>query len=154
VSIENQEIVDICYHVLRDLHWIGFADFDLIENPNTGELLIMEINPRVPACIRTVIKSGIDYASIIADLTMDRPVKQYQYKPGKSLRFIGLDVLWFLVSDSRFNTQPSWFHFLGKNIYYQDWVGGNFVSFAVGLLNNLMKQLSPSFRNAKNGVNL
>ena len=55
VSIKDDEIIKICHHVLKDLKWIGFADFDTIEDSDTGELLIMEINPRLPACIKNAI---------------------------------------------------------------------------------------------------
>ena len=42
-----------------------YDDFDAIEDPDTGELLIMEINPRVPACIQMAMVSGINWAEII-----------------------------------------------------------------------------------------
>ena len=53
VSALNPEIVDVCYRLLKDIGWRGFADFDTIEDPRTGELLIMELNPRVPACVKS-----------------------------------------------------------------------------------------------------
>ena len=52
VSVEKPELIDLCYHILQDIDWLGFADFDFIEDPRDGRLLVMEINPRVPACIK------------------------------------------------------------------------------------------------------
>lgn len=152
VTIDNPEIADICGKVLKSIGWIGFADFDLIENPETGELLIMEINPRIPACVRSAFKSGLDYATMIADLTLGKPLRQYEYKPGKRLRHLGFDVLWFLKSPDRFKAKPSWFRFLGKDTYYQDWICGDFKAFLGGTWGNFKKQMNPEFRKAKAGL--
>lgn len=152
VTIDEPETAAICGQVLKDIGWIGFADFDLIENPDTKELLIMEINPRIPACIRSAFKSGIDFATMIADVTLGKPLREYSYTPGKSLRHLGFEVLWFLSSHERFKTKPSWFKFFGKDTYYQDWIKGDFGAFFWGTWNNFKKQLNPEFRKAKNGV--
>lgn len=154
VTIENPEIAKICGQVLKIIGWVGFADFDLIENPDTGELLIMEINPRIPACIRSAFKSGMDFATMIADTTLGLPLRQYEYQPGKRLRHLGFDVLWFLKSSNRFKTKPSWFHFFGKDQYYQDWIKGDFPAFFWGSWGNFKKQMNPEFRKSKSGVNL
>lgn len=152
VTIDNPEIADICGRVLKSIGWVGFADFDLIENPDTGELLIMEINPRIPACVRSTFKSGVDYATMIADMTLGKPLQQYKYTSGKRLRHLGFDVLWFLKSPNRFRTEPSWFHFFGKDLYYQDWIMGDFSAFFWGTWGNFKKQMNPEFRKAKGGV--
>lgn len=152
VTIDKPEIADICGQVLKTIGWIGFADFDLIENPDTHELLIMEMNPRIPACVRSAFKSGVDFATMIADATLGLPLRDYTYTPGKHLRHLGFDVLWFLKSPDRFKAKPSWFKFFGKDIYYQDWLRGNFSAFLWGTWGNFKKQMNPEFRKAKGGV--
>lgn len=154
ITIGNPEIVDVCGKVLKAIGWVGFADFDLIENPDTGELLIMEINPRIPACIRSAFKSGVDYATMIADMTLGQPLRLYNYIPGKKLRHLGFDVLWFLKSSNRFNANPSWFSFFGHDQFYQDWIKGDFSAFFWGSIGNIRKQMNPEFRKAKSGVTL
>lgn len=154
VTIEDPEIAEICGKVTQDLGWIGFIDFDLIENPDTKQLLIMEVNPRTPACIRSAYKSGLDFATMIADATLGLPLRKYEYKPGVRLRHLGFEILWFLKSPNRFKAEPSWFSFFGKDTYYQDWVKGDFGAFFWGSWNNLKKQLNPEFRKAKSGVKL
>lgn len=52
ITIDDPEIVKTCGEVLKRIEWIGFADFDLIEDPDKKQLLIMEINPRIPACVQ------------------------------------------------------------------------------------------------------
>ena len=152
VTIEQPKIAAVCCEVLKTIGWVGFADFDLIENPETGELLIMEINPRIPACVRSAFKSGMDYATMIADVTLGQPLREYRYEGGKRLRHLGFDVLWFLKSSERFKAKPSWFRFFGKDLYYQDWIRGDFWAFFWGTWGNFKKQMDPEFRKAKNGV--
>ena len=152
VTIDNPVIAKTCGEVLKTIGWVGFADFDLIENPDTHELLIMEINPRIPACVRSAFKSGMDYATMIADATLGLPLRDYRYTPGKRLRHLGFDVLWFLKSPDRFKAKPSWFRFFGKDTYYQDWLCGDFKAFFWGTWGNFKKQMNPEFRKAKAGL--
>lgn len=152
VTIDNPEIVSVCGKVLKAIGWIGFADFDLIEDPQTKQLLIMEINPRIPACVRSAFKSGMDYATMIADMTLGKPLREYKYESGKRLRHLGFDALWFLKSPNRFKSEPSWFKFFGRNLYYQDWIRGDFSAFFWGTWGNFKKQMDPEFRKAKSGV--
>lgn len=119
-SVKNEKIVDILYRLLLDLNWVGFADFDTIEDPDTGELLIMELNPRVPACVKCPIEAGIHWGEIIVNGYMGLPQKQYEYHEDEYLRHLGFETLWFFKSPNRFKTTPSWFKFLGKHIHYQD----------------------------------
>lgn len=152
VTIDNPEIANVCGKVLKAIGWIGFADFDLIEDPQTKQLLIMEINPRIPACVRSAFKSGMDYATMIADMTLGKPLREYKYESGKRLRHLGFDALWFLKSPNRFKSEPSWFKFFGRNLYYQDWICGDFSAFFWGTWGNFKKQMDPEFRKAKSGV--
>jgi len=119
-SVRNDKIVDILYHLLLDLNWVGFADFDTIEDPDTGELLIMELNPRVPACVKCAMAGGIRWGEIIVNGYLGRPQNKYEYKEGEVLRHLGMDTLWFIKSPDRFKTEPCWFSFFGKHIHYQD----------------------------------
>ena len=140
VSIRNEKIVGILHQLLIDLNWVGFADFDTIEDPDTGELLIMELNPRVPACVKCPIEAGIHWGQIIADTYLGNEQKIYSYKEGEYLRHLGFDTLWFLKSKNRFKTRPNWFKLLGKHIHYQDMSGwSDPMPFLTGTLNNLRK---------------
>lgn len=142
-SVRNDKIVDVLYHLLLDLNWIGFADFDTIEDPDTGELLIMELNPRVPACVKTSIEAGINWGEIIVNGYVNAPQKQYVYKENEYLRHLGFEILWFLKSPNRFCTRPSWFKFFGKHIHYQDMSDiTDLKPFVMGTYRNIKKVLS------------
>ena len=153
VSSINPDIVTTCYNLLKEIGWVGFADFDTIEDPRTGELLIMELNPRVPACVKSAFISGIDWANVIVSEYLNKDHEIYKAKEGYFLRHLGFEILWFIHSKNRFNTRPSWFRLLGKNVFYQDMSGWDDpMPFICGTIGNIKKQLSPEFRKAKNGT--
>lgn len=153
VSIEDEKMVAVCYQILKDIDWLGFADFDTIEDPDTGELLIMEINPRLPACIKGSIVAGIDWGEILVNGALGLPQKQYKYKEGVVLRHLGLDMLWFLHAENRWHAKPNWFKFFGRKIYYQDMNGIlDPMPFLTGTWSNVKKLFDPEFRKAKKGV--
>lgn len=152
VSVKNPKMVDICHKILKDIHWVGFADFDTIGNPDTGELLIMEINPRLPACIGAAVNAGIDWGQIIVDDYLGKPQKQYQYVEDVALRHLGFDILWFIKSPNRFKTKPCWFKFIGRKVFYQDFHLGDQKPFWVGTIHNFKKVMNPEFRKAKSGT--
>lgn len=141
VTIKDDSLVDMCYHILLDLNWLGFADFDLIEDPDTHQLLVMEINPRVPACIKSSIAAGLNWGQVFVDSCLGEKTKQdYSYKEGVVLRHLGFDILWFIKSPNRWKSKPSWFKFFGKNVYYQDmsdWTDP--MPFLGGTWNNIKK---------------
>jgi D-aspartate ligase len=145
-SIINDSFVEMCTNVLRLIKWVGFADFDLIEDPKDKTVKIMEINPRIPASIKTVDKSGINYGVIIADDALKKELKAYTYKPGKQLRHIGFELLWLLSTKKFLNSNPNWFNFFGSNIYFQDFSLRDPLPFIYGSIGNIIKQLNPKNR--------
>lgn len=153
ISCKNDKIVNICYEVLKCIGWVGFADFDTIEDPRTGELLIMEINPRVPACVKSAFASGIDWAEVIEGEYLKKPHRVYTMEKEVYLRFLGVEILWFLKSDNKWHAKPNWFKFFGRDIFYQDmsdW--SDPMAFIRGTIGNIKKQLSSEFRKSKAGV--
>lgn len=150
VSVDKPELIDLCYHILQDIDWLGFADFDFIEDPRDGRLLAMEINPRVPACIKMPMVAGVNWAEIIVNGYLDLPQKEYVHKTGVVLRHLGLDVLWFMKCENRWKTDPNWFKFVGRNVYYQDisdWTDP--APFWAGTFHNIKSLLNPNFKKAK-----
>lgn len=152
VSINDDRMVGICYQILKDIDWVGFADFDTIEDPDTHELLIMEINPRLPACIKGSIVAGINWPEIIVNDSLGLPQKKYEYKTGVYLRHLGMDFMWFIHAENRWKAKPNWFKLFGKNVYYQDassWTDP--MPFIMGTWHNVKKLFDPEFKKAKQG---
>lgn len=152
LSIDAPELVELTTEILKALNWEGFADFDLIEDPRDGVIKIMEINPRLPACIKASFNSGVDFAEMYMDYCLGNTIKTYQYEPGKYLRYLGLDLLWFLKSDKRFKTSPPWLKFFGRKVFYQEGSIRDPLPFLFGTWSSFKKLLNPSFRKSKSGL--
>lgn len=120
ITVENNELVNICVDCLEKLNWVGMADFDVLQRLDNGEFKIIEINARVPASLRGASISGVNFPEIIVNDVMGNEVPRYKYTPGKTMRYLGLDIMWFIKSPNRFRSTPSWFKFFGKDLFYQD----------------------------------
>ena len=120
VTIEDDNLLQICRDCLDKLNWVGMADFDVLQRLDTKEYKVIEINPRVPASLRAASISGVNFPEIIVREALQLDIPNYEYLSGKTLRYMGIDIMWFLKSINRLKNDPCWFHFLGKDVYYQD----------------------------------
>lgn len=148
-TVEHNYLLDACKKTLDLLGWTGFADFDVLEDAVTGELKIIEINPRVPSSLQASSAAGVDFAKIIMADEFGLPIPKFTYKVGKEIRWFGLDVMWFLMSKQRFSFRPSWFKFLGSNLSYQDGSFRNPLPMIAGCFAGVIKYLNPEFRRSK-----
>ena len=152
-TIENDSLVNLRFNVLNTIKWKRFADFDLIEDPRDGRILIMEINPRVPACIKACVVSGVDFPNAIVNLSLGKTNNTYKYSPGKFLRYFSMDLLWLLKSDNSLKNLSTWFeNMFSKNHYIQDGSLLDPMPFIVGSFSGIIKQLRPDFRAQKKGM--
>lgn len=149
-TIENPQIIQMCQQLLNELGWMGFADFDILENEE-GDYRIIEINPRVPASVHAAYVSGINFGQIIMADELSLPRPTMVYTPGKHLRYLGLDIAWFVVSPERF--RHHWFKFFNADLHYQEGGVKDWKAMCFSMYKGIKKQLSPSFRNSKRGMN-
>ena len=119
-TVNMPELEMICSKILKLLNWEGFADFDVLYDKTTEQFKVIEINPRVPASLRAADISGVNFPQIIVSDKLCISLPEITYRPGMTLRYLGLDILWFFKSKQRFKSKPSWFKFFGKTLYYQD----------------------------------
>lgn len=151
-TIEHPFLLEQCERCLDKLNWHGFADFDVLEDKQTGELKIIEINPRVPSSLQASFAAGVDFAKIFVDEYLGKGAEVFdiaKYKTGQQVRWFGLDVMWFLMSPQRFSFKPSWFRFWGKNVSYHDGSWKDPLPMIAGSFQGVVKYLDPNFRKAK-----
>ena len=147
--ISRPDLVARYVKILDRIDWVGFADFDCIEDPRTGETLLMEINPRVPGTIKASFIAGIDVAEIMMSHAQNLPYKTYEYSEGFYMRNLATEIIWFFSSKDRFHSKPNWFNFFGKNVYYVDGGIKDPLPFIGGFLGGLKKIINPDFRKSK-----
>lgn len=151
-TIEHSFLLEQCERCLEKLNWHGFADFDVLEDKCTGELKIIEINPRVPSSLQASFAAGINFAKTFIDEYLGNGAEIFdmkKYKSGQQVRWFGLDVMWFLMSPQRFSFKPSWFRFWGKEVSYHDGSWRDPMPMIAGCLQGVVKYLDPNFRKAK-----
>jgi D-aspartate ligase len=113
-SVDRPDILEFAHRMLVQLRWVGFCDFDFVEDPRDGRVKLMEINPRFPESVRMGTSVGIDFPRMLYDLGHGRKVVAVTHYPSnRFLRFLAGDLMWFLRVDNRrrFGTWPSWFRF-------------------------------------------
>jgi len=119
ITVNDQRLITICKEALHHMNWVGFADFDVLYD-NKGGYKVIEINPRVPACLRIANESGVSFPEIIIDDLLGNTRKIQRSREGIMLRYLGTDILWFVSSIIHNPIPKSWFLFWGKDIFYQD----------------------------------
>jgi len=149
VVIENSELISICKRTLNCLNWHGFADFDFIQDMNTNEFKLIEINPRIPSCLHAASVSGINFPEIIICDCLDKTIPVSNYIKDQKLRYFSLDVLWFIFSKNRLNSKPSWFNFFENNLHYQDGCLSDPIPMFAGIFMGIIKYMNPEFRKEK-----
>ena len=120
ITVDNENLLNICKACLDKLGWVGMADFDVLQRLDNEEYKIIEINARVPASLKGAMISGVNFPEIIVRDSLKLEISRYPYTPGKVMRYLGTDLMWFLKSPKRFKAEPNWFSFIGQNIFYQD----------------------------------
>lgn len=109
-SVDRPDIVESSVKLLKAIGWRGYGDVDLIQDPRDHVAKIMEVNPRITACVKVCTYSGVDFARQIVEYEMGQEVTPFMdYKKGVCLRYMHTDLLWFLQSPNRFRAKPSWF---------------------------------------------
>lgn len=148
-TIEHPKLLKMCEKTLNVLNWVGFADFDVLEEKETGKLKLIEINPRIPSCIHAAYISNINFPQLIIESLIKKESKPQKYVPGGFMRWFSLDVMWFIYSKERFKFRPSWFKFFGKNTFYQDGSWKDPLPMMFGAMEGVKKVISSKYRKSK-----
>lgn len=110
-TVQAPEIQEKFIHLLRELHWQGYAAGCFMIDKNTGEPKLLEINGRIPATVKLAFMCGFNIARQMLEMTYGEEVTKYPYYTGKDMyvRHFGTDLAWFLKAKERFSSKPSWF---------------------------------------------
>jgi len=152
-TVDRPDIIESATRLLDALGWEGYADLDYIQDPRDATAKVMEINPRVTGSVKIAFEAGVDFADLLVRHALGDPLPDYlDYRVGLDMRYLPLDILWFLRSPDRFRADPSWFRFFGRDLCYQVLSlrdPGPFLALAMG---GIAKLLSPEVRAAKSGM--
>lgn len=152
-TVDRPDILESGRRLLEAMEWVGYADLDLIQDPRDGLAKVMEVNPRVTGSVKIAFEAGVDFADLMTRFYGGEELRSYpDYEMGVTMRYVPLDLLWFLYSPDRFRAKPSWFRFFGRGLCYQVLSAtdpGPFLSLGLGGIRKLM---SPQVRADKFGA--
>ena len=110
-SIDYPELIGDSAKLLKAMNWQGVAALSFMEDINTNEAKLLEINGRIPASIRLSCQCGFNVGKLLIEMAYEEKVERYPYntKFGQLTRHFHAEVPWFIHSPDRFKCEPSWF---------------------------------------------
>jgi carbamoyl-phosphate synthase large subunit len=93
VAIDNPELLRLCEAVVGTLRWRGPIEVEVLRAHKTGELYIIEINPRFPAWIHLSAGAGLNlpYFAVRLALGLPLPSPLPRYRAGTLFVRISID---------------------------------------------------------------
>lgn len=142
-SIRHPEAVALTLKLLEVWPWYGLAMMEFKEDPRTGELKLMEINPRPWGSIQLPVAAGIDFPFLVYQLAQGNDfAPQHTYKTGIRYRWLPGDMLHFMMSPDRWQRLTDYFYLQdGRTTYdlfaHDDWspLLGFFISYGLRMVN-------------------
>jgi len=119
-TVDRPDIIELAIRFLSGIGWYGMGDCDFIVDPRDNIPKLMEVNPRFTRSIKILVSAGLDYPYLLYLLAIGEDVEpQFEYRKGLYLRYFLSDCVWFLRSHNRFQSRPSFFWFIGRNLRYE-----------------------------------
>lgn len=110
-SLHRPDLIDLAARLLAPLQWRGPVEVEFLEDPRTGEPVLMEINPRFWASLDLAVACSVDFPRWTADLALGRtPQLADGYPDGRRCRWLlPGDILHFLANPDRLHMNPGFF---------------------------------------------
>jgi predicted ATP-grasp superfamily ATP-dependent carboligase len=107
-SVEFPELVMTSKRLLEELNWVGVVEIEYMVDPRTGNLKLMEINPRFWNSLELSIQCGVDFPFYLLKVALNEPFEGiFRYSIGKQTRWlIPGDILHFMTNKNRFQMNP------------------------------------------------
>lgn len=116
-SIHREDLVEDAKKLLMSIGWHGVAMVEFKENPNTGECVLMEINPKFWGSVALPISAGVDFPYLLYQMACEEEIgKDPGYDANVMCRWLlPGDILHFFANPDRFKLKPSFFQFRGMH---------------------------------------
>jgi predicted ATP-grasp superfamily ATP-dependent carboligase len=139
-STEDPKLKEQAIKLIEALNWHGVAMVEFKNDPKDNIPKLMEINPRFWGSLHLAYVAGVNFPYLLYRLSQNMEVKQPKYAVGIRARWLlPGDIAHFIANPKRFSLVPSFFKFFDKNMYYDDFMKGDFKgNLAVVLCTGLM----------------
>jgi carbamoyl-phosphate synthase large subunit len=75
VTIKNQQLYELSCLILKALKWSGPCELEIMQDFNTKEFLLLEINPRFPSWIYLGTGANQNLPKLVVDLALGKKIK-------------------------------------------------------------------------------
>jgi carbamoyl-phosphate synthase large subunit len=83
ITLADESMLDLTKKIIRGTKWRGGMELELIKT-TTGELFVIEINPRIPAWVYLAVGAGQNLPAALVKLALGQKVKPFNnYDVGK-----------------------------------------------------------------------
>jgi len=98
-TVQNDQIVDIAFHLLKTLRWFGVAMVEFRIDPRDGQPKLIEVNPRFWGSLQLSILAGVDFPYLVLQLMTEKYIEpMLTFKKGVQCRWLMGDIALFLRS--------------------------------------------------------
>lgn len=84
ISITDRELIEMAEKFVSKSHWPGGFELECIKEDQTGDLYLIEINPRFPAWVYLAVGCGQNHPEALVNIAMGSHVEPFgTYEAGK-----------------------------------------------------------------------
>jgi predicted ATP-grasp superfamily ATP-dependent carboligase len=120
MSYRNEKLIEQTVRLFKKMRLVGVAMAEYKIDSRNNEPVLMEINARFWGSLQLAIDSGVNFPVLYHKLALGKNFKPVlSYPVGKLCRWLWPgDILHFMSNPNRFNLNPTFFKFTGKNLHY------------------------------------
>lgn len=119
-GVSFPEIEIYSQNILSALNWNGVAMVEYRVDRNTGNPMLMEINPRFWGSLETAVFSGVDFPRLLVDASLSgNCIEIFSYPLNKKVRWLLFgDVFWFFSGRFSYSKLVEFVKFRHKDLSY------------------------------------
>lgn len=119
-STDDPELKEAAVKILRELRWQGLAMVEFRRDARDGRAKLIEVNGRFWGSARLPIVAGVNFPALYLRLIAGEAVPPPPpYRVGVRCRWLFPgDLLHFLTNPRRFQMDPPFFQFFGRDLHY------------------------------------
>jgi predicted ATP-grasp superfamily ATP-dependent carboligase len=120
-TIEAPELIGHAERLMQALDWTGVAMVEFKTDVREGVARLLEINPRFWGSLELAAVAGMNFPSMLYQLTRGEPIERVEARVGVRCRWLlPGDLAHFIANPRRFSLDPSFFRFFDANTHYDE----------------------------------
>lgn len=111
ITVDEPEAELFDARIIKHLNWTGFISFDYMQDEATGQLYLIDCNPRIAPGVILGYFAGVDLMGAFVDLINGKEVQRLpKQKIGVRSKLHFLDLGWLLynLTDKKLSRQEKW----------------------------------------------